>query len=473
MLLISALSSAVSANMIISSIVALISFAGALPSTISSNGEHDAAYANAIPKKLKTGAQAAPSIEDQVRLWERTTGTKFERKLGNLPLSYTKPDLLEFSFSSFALYSFDDGLNKIQRTLYGNYSISEKYANAFGLNVRGFQDTVSKKSGVDAHSNRKVCSADSQCDPERGIKCGIRNGKKTGYCIPHWFGVCHAQAPLKILELAPRCPVTMNNVTFYPEDIDALFSQFYDGFNLNPIFAGARYNGPKTPELDGYGRPKDPAHRDVNPGMYVLALTNMIGIQKRAILQDSDSGPEVWNSPIGTYNLTSLKRFTLEEGAQKFWNVTKYPFNSNAASLVYMLNDFNGFVLELNSDDEIIGGEWLPQRTLEPLPGTNEWQSKTTFRHPDFLWLPTSKPSIHSVSDIGIPYSHMAELLRKSRGASCVEYCQKRKQLSLDYLNANLQKWCRPQRNNSTEYCYKSFVDEFEKTFEKCSQPIV
>ncbi len=69
MLLISALSSAVSANMIFSSIVALISFAGALPSTISANGEHDAAYANAIPKKLKTGAQAALSIEDQVRLW--------------------------------------------------------------------------------------------------------------------------------------------------------------------------------------------------------------------------------------------------------------------------------------------------------------------------------------------------------------------------------------------------------------------
>ena len=111
---------------------------------------------------------------------------------------------VSFWFSSFGLFSYGDGLNEIQKTLYGNYSVSEKYANAFGLNVREFQDKISKKYGVDAHSNRKVCSADSQCDQE---KCGIRNGQKTGYCIPTCFGVCHSQAPLKALELAPRlCP---------------------------------------------------------------------------------------------------------------------------------------------------------------------------------------------------------------------------------------------------------------------------
>ena len=134
---------------------------------------------------------------------------------------------------------------------------------------------------------------------------------------------------------------------------------------------------------------------------------------------------------------------------------------------------YHDFVLELNSDDEIIGGEWLPQITLDHLPGTNQMQSKTSFKHPDFLWLPTSKPSIDSVSDIGIPYSHMAELLRKSRGASCVEYCQKMKHLSLEDLRAKLLEMCPPQRNLSTENCHKSYVDEIENKFEKCSQPIV
>ena len=121
------------------------------------------------------------------------------------------------------------------------------------------------------------------------------------------------------------------------------------------------------------------------------------------------------------------------------------------------------FLLELNSDDEIIGGEWLP------VAGADD---RNKFNHPDFLWLPTSKPSVDSVSDTGIPYSHIAELLRKSRGANCIEYCQKRKQLSLDYLHANLLEVCPPQPNNSTEKCYKSFVDGFEKAFVKCSQPI-
>ncbi len=451
------------------SAVALISYAGALPSTISPNDEHNAAYANAIPKNVKPGAQAVPSIEDQVRLWERATGTKFERKLGKLPLSYTKPGLVaENHFDPFDLSSNKDGLNEIQRTVHGNYSVSEKYATAFGLNVRDFQDTISKKSGVDAHSNRKKCSADSQCDPERGIKCGIRNGQKTGYCIPDWFGICHAQAPLRILELAPRCPVTMNNVTFYPQDITALFAQFYDGFNLKPIFAGARYNGPPIPEFDEYVRPKDPAHRDVNPGMYFLTVANMVGIQNRPFLEDIDAGPEVWNAPVGQYNITALERFTLEQGAQKFWNVTTYPFNSNAASLVYMQDELPlplKYVLELNSDDEIIGGEWLPRTGVD--------DNRYKFRHADFMWLHTSKPSIESVSDIGIPYSRMAELLRKSRGANCFEYCQKTKHLSLDMLHTNLHKWC-PQRSEyPTEQCYKDYIGFYEKAFEKCSQPIV
>jgi len=38
-----------------------------LPSTISPNDEHNAAYANAIPKNLKPGLQAAPSIDGQIQ----------------------------------------------------------------------------------------------------------------------------------------------------------------------------------------------------------------------------------------------------------------------------------------------------------------------------------------------------------------------------------------------------------------------
>jgi hypothetical protein len=258
----------------------------------------------------------------------------------------------------------------------------------------------------------------------------------------------------------------MNNVTFYPEDIQALFTQFYDGFNLKPIFAGARYNGPAIPEWDEYGRPKEPSHRDVNPGMYFLTVANMVGIQNRPFLEDNDAGPEVWNAPVGQYNITSLERFTLEQGAQKFWNVTTYPFNSNAASLVYMQDFRLRYVLELNSDDEIIGGEWLPRTD-----GYDDDRYK--FLHPDFLWLPTRKPSIDSVSDIGIPYSRMAELLRKSRGATCVEYCQNFKQSSLDDLDTNLHEWCPQQPEYPTEQCYKENIDYIAKMFDICSRPIV
>ena len=132
----------------------------------------------------------------------------------------------------------------------------------------------------------------------------------------------------------------------------------------------------------------------------------------------------------------------------------------------YTFGNMRSFVLELNSDDEIIGGEWLPRTD-----GIDDDRYK--FLHPDFLWLPTIKPSIGSVSDIGIPYSRMAELLRKSRGANCVEYCQKTKQLSLDDLDTNLQELCPQLPEYSTEQCYKDYIFVYEKSFEKCSQPIV
>jgi hypothetical protein len=143
----------------------------------------------------------------------------------------------------------------------------------------------------------------------------------------------HAQAPLRILELAPHCPVTMNNVTFYPEDIQALFAQFYDGFNLNPIFAGAiniiDTIDPLSQNLMGTADQKILLIEMLiqectfGPWQTYLTVANMVGMQKRPFIQDLDSGPEVWNYGVGQYNITSLERFTLEEGAQKFWNVTK------------------------------------------------------------------------------------------------------------------------------------------------------
>jgi hypothetical protein len=437
---------------------ALLYVAAALPSTGNSKVENDA-------------AKAVQSIDDQVRLLEGVTGAKFERKLSKLPLSYTKGGLLQrYGFVEYELASYRDGINSVDRTPFGVYSVSEKYANAFGLNSREFQDKVSKKSGVDANSNGKVCTSDSQCDKENYVFCGIRAGQKTGYCISARVGL-QTRAPVTFLEAAPRCPVTMNNVTFSPADIAALLLQFYDGFELNPAIVGTNYNGPAIPEYDEYGRPTDPAHRDVNPGMFVLALTNLIGIQNRPFVEDYAIGytvdPDIETWALGKYNLTSIERLTLEDGAQKFWNVTKYPFNSNAASLVYMEEGSWGyrFVLELNSNDEIIGGEWLPRHAVE---------EQYKFYHPDFLWLPTSKPTMDSVSDIGIAYSRIAELLRKSRGRNCAEYCQKAKQFYIDDVYANPEYWCGRYVLPNTyplEKCLKDKTSYAQDAFEICIQP--
>ncbi len=153
----------------------------------------------------------------------------------------------------------------------------------------------------------------------------------------------------------------------------------------------------------------------------------------------------------------SIKR---QKAKAKFSITAIYPFNSNAASLVYMRDEWYGFVLELNSSDEIIGGEWLPRQAGDGL------------YHPDVLWLPTSKPTINSVSDIGIAYSRISELLRKSRGRSCADYCQESKKFDIDDAYANPEYWCRfTESHYPLEQCLKDRVSYIQETFKICIQP--
>ncbi|KAJ0389149.1 hypothetical protein ATCC90586_011024 [Pythium insidiosum] len=84
-------------------------------------------------------------------------------------------------------------------------SPAEKYAKAFGKDVKQFQDVVSKTNGIDAWSRNKKCSSNVDCESLKdGSVCARRTGQSSGYCIPTWFGICHAWAPAAILEPEPR-----------------------------------------------------------------------------------------------------------------------------------------------------------------------------------------------------------------------------------------------------------------------------
>ncbi|KAJ8574508.1 hypothetical protein ON010_g4701 [Phytophthora cinnamomi] len=77
-----------------------------------------------------------------------------------------------------------------------------------------------------------------------------QSGESSRYCIPTWWGICHAWAPAAIVEQEPQCDVEKNGVTFHVFDIKVLLTDLYDGASIKTIFTGARLNGPDSPPTD-------------------------------------------------------------------------------------------------------------------------------------------------------------------------------------------------------------------------------
>lgn len=317
-------------------------------------------------------------------------------------------------------------LDSINYRWQNDASPAEKYARAFGYNVNNFMNTVSSVNGIDSQADSsRTCTSNSQCSRfNDGSACAKREGRSSGYCVPTWYGICHAWAPAAILEAEPRCPVTRNGVTFQVFDIKALVTAIYDDANVGVVFTGARYNGAGS-SRDEYGRFTDAAERDLGPGFFHIATTNIMGRFGKSFVVDVNADAQVWNQPVRSYTIRTSSVMSASAGAQKYFNVARYPFNDAAVNVAYVelgfryINEYiqdgplvsSGIVdsatvdktyyylLELDAQQNIIGGEWL-------------YGSQTD--HPDFLWFATGKPSTNTVTGIGLKYSEVESLVQQS-----------------------------------------------------------
>ncbi|KAK1943983.1 hypothetical protein P3T76_005379 [Phytophthora citrophthora] len=303
-------------------------------------------------------------------------------------------------------------------------SASEKYATAFGKDPNSFMDKISEHTGISAMKGRKSCSTTEDCESlNDGSKCAVRDGQQQGYCIPTWFGICHAWAPASLLEPEPRCAVEKNGVTFQPLDIKALLTQVYDNSDIGTVTAGVRFrNADSTVTKDQYGRATDNSRRDLGPGFMHVALANIIGRFNSSIVMDVTGGSEVWNQPIYSYQVVNQTEMTPAEAANKYYNQSTYPFNGEAQRIMYtettlswmyetlddgglvssgraskyMERKMYTYLLELDNEYNILGGEWVG--------GSND-------DHPDFLWFPKNRPAMSTVTNVDISYRDVRELL--------------------------------------------------------------
>ncbi|KAG7386057.1 hypothetical protein PHYPSEUDO_000725 [Phytophthora pseudosyringae] len=192
-----------------------------------------------LGEKLQTKRHLEANTNQDIAKLEAYFGTSMEMTLKNLP---TEGVHTPSPWPGPYWPTYQDGIN-VQWSQ-GEASPAEKYATAFGLDPTDFMDKVSKDNGIDSMSSRTKCSSNNDCASlTDGSACAMRAGASSGYCIPTWFGICHAWTPASMMEAEPNCPVTHNGVTFHPMDLKALISDIYDGASVSTVFTGSRFNG--------------------------------------------------------------------------------------------------------------------------------------------------------------------------------------------------------------------------------------
>ncbi len=248
-----------------------------------------------------------------------------------------------------------------------------------------------------------------------------------------WEGICHGWAvaaghsprPEKTVE------VTLPNgkkMPFYPNDIKALVSLMWANSTIqsNVIFEGNRCNK-KNPDKDKFGRYIDveldrddstllPRCADVHPGIFHISMVNILGVEGRSFVVDKTAEAAIANQPVAGYELNYFNPRTGNTGPlassvisrEDYGNKDPFKISRNPESthivgvevkLKYVdwefpkkkdtnsvtddkISDFTfNYDLELNSQGEIIGGQWRVKRK----GGSGFFGGKT--HQPDFFWV--------------------------------------------------------------------------------------
>jgi hypothetical protein len=240
--------------------------------------------------------------------------------------------------------------------------------------------------------------------------------------IGTWWGYCPGWVAAAILNPSePLHAVERNGVRFEVSDIKALLVGQYEG--ASAVGLGGRCNA-KEIEHDDEGRVTASECRDTNPGAWHVIITNFVGINKTAFAEDRTGSSEVWNQPVAAYEITKLEEitatkanellgvegdgYTFNDRAASFREVrmeTKYVTESDATAGPvgmddYLRTDRYHYILEIDADGKIIGGEWL---------------GSSRDNHPDFLWVPTAPNSSSRSVNPNITLAEVLDLLRESQ----------------------------------------------------------
>ena len=129
-------------------------------------------------------------------------------------------------------------------------------------------------------------------------------GHNKGFPMSFWDGMCNGVATMSAMFEDPFRKVSIISpdgfeVIFHPNDIKALMSKAAINFT-HTYMRG-------TPCQNTQGNLDSVSCRDLNPGLFVIALINKIGIDKKSFIIDTSSFHKVHNDPVTATHIRILK----------------------------------------------------------------------------------------------------------------------------------------------------------------------
>ena len=240
--------------------------------------------------------------------------------------------------------------------------------------------------------------------------------------VDSWMGICHGWAPASYVELRPnrtlavQAPNLKLKVKFTPSDIKALTSQMWAKGQYPTKFLGGRCEETELKTDPTTGRILNKDCFDINPMTWHVSVLHEIGMEKRPLVLDVSEDYQVWNQPAFHYKFSYFNPESAKEVANikdavinyKDWKSDPYrnwrhpkvvkivgismdlsyrietaPSTSLIDSELFDQELTARYIydLELDSQGNIIGGEWYQAQ------------------HPDFIWTPVLGTSPRSVAD--------------------------------------------------------------------------
>lgn len=204
-----------------------------------------------------------------------------------------------------------------------------------------------------------------------------------------WEGLCHGWAAAAINFEEPKSIIIENadgiKIPFGSSDIKGLLTFLQGNYSNAPTkFLGSRCNIDLNKDPNAATRPEC---RDTNAGAFHIVLTNQIGLRNEAFVADVTRDLQVWNQPIHSFTSTIVSYQepshgaapgTIREAVIETRMTYTVEVHANWDTLLGTEEHANNtkryeYRVELNANDEIIGGEWISDV------------------RPDFLWM-QSKP---------------------------------------------------------------------------------